>query len=179
MDCLWSFDDVSARELSKVAELMLLRRKVYFACIVIAVLIFGYVNPLFGQDEANVPPELFIARAQPPMENVFFNVLWGSVAGGTVMMGWTTVDDSIPTDERYGVSYLGNQFLAGATYGAVVGLIVGVYLSMKGIAFDENRSRITVLPPAIPDGHPQFRLTKTRPAVNNDNLYLMNLQIKF
>ncbi|MBU3917866.1 hypothetical protein KKA14_20255 [bacterium] len=157
---------------------MLLRQRVCFVCVIILILIFGTVNPLFGQDGANTPPVL-IAKTQPPMENVFFNVLWGSVAGGTLMMGWTTVDDSVPSDERYGVSYLGNQFLGGATYGAVIGLIVGVYLSMKGIAFDESRSRIALLPLAVPDAHPRFGLTENVPDAKHDDLYLMNIQIKF
>ncbi len=158
---------------------MLLTQKVRFISVLIALLIFGFVSPLFGQDGGGIPPELLIPKAQPPMENVFFNVLWGSVAGGTLMVGWSTIDDSVATDERFGMGYLSTQFLGGATTGAIVGLIVGVYLSMKGVTFDENKSRLAILPPTVPDAHPQFRLTENRPEVNKDDLYLVNLQVKF
>jgi len=84
---------------------------------------------------------------QPAMENVFFNVLWGSFTGGILMTGWAMLDDKLPTDERYTISHFSSQFLTGATYGGFLGLIAGVYLSFKEITFDENLTRISFFQP--------------------------------
>ena len=83
-----------------------------------------------------------MGRPDPPMKNVFHNVLWGSVAGGLVYMSLTILDDSKTTEERYSFKQLTIQFITGATYGGLGGLGAGVYLSLIGVSFDSNRSRI-------------------------------------
>lgn len=106
---------------------------------------FGQVN---GEPQL---PGVNMQKPQPPMENVFFNVLWGSATGGMLMMGWGTIDDSKTTEERYRFQYLTTMFITGATYGGVLGLIAGVYFSVKGIRFDESRLKLAVLTPPSPD----------------------------
>lgn len=101
---------------------------------------------LFAQEE--VPQEVIkmASGPQPQMQNVFYNVLWGSVAGGMVAVGWAVLDDGKEKDERYGLSNLTRNFIMGATYGGIVGLFSGVYFSINGIEFDESRSRIAKAP---------------------------------
>jgi len=82
----------------------------------------------------------------PPMRNVFLNVLWGSVAGGMIYEGRNILDDSKSKGQRYSFSRMTGQFILGATYGGLVGLGTGAYLSMTGISFDANRSRIGSAP---------------------------------
>lgn len=96
-----------------------------------------------GGDAGGEPIAAPIAvRADPPMKNVFHNVLWGSMAGGLVYMGLSILDDSKTKEERYSFKQLTVQFITGATYGGIGGLGVGVYLSLLGVSFDSGRSRI-------------------------------------
>lgn len=103
---------------------------------------------LFAQEaapEAAPEPAAMTSGPQPPMQNVFYNVLWGSVAGGMVLAGWSMLDDGSDgedKDERYTLSSLTKNFIVGATYGGLVGLFSGIYFSVNGIEFDESRSRI-------------------------------------
>lgn len=90
------------------------------------------------------------AAGQPQMKNVFLNVLWGSLTGGLVYTGLNVVDDSRTKGERYSFSRMTTQFITGATYGAFLGLGTGVYLSLAGISFDPNRSRISQTAPLQP-----------------------------
>ena len=83
-----------------------------------------------------------VMRADPPMKNVFHNVLWGSMAGGLIYMGLNILDDAKTKEERYSFSNLTVQFITGATYGGIGGLGVGTYLSILGVSFDSGQSRI-------------------------------------
>jgi len=73
---------------------------------------------------------------QPVMQNVFFNVLWGSAVGATIGASATIIasqDKATPTGFRDGVVF-------GATGGAVIGLGVGLILVFNGITFMEEGS---------------------------------------
>lgn len=105
---------------------------------------------LFAQEE--VPPEVIeMASGQPPMKNVFYNVLWGSVAGGMAVTGWAMLDDKKDKDDRYSLSNITTKFIIGATYGGLLGLFSGIYFSISNIEFDESRSRIAMIPPTEED----------------------------
>jgi hypothetical protein len=158
---------------------MALTIKKFIICLLLTVLILGEVNPIFGQAAAQIPQEALIVKAQPPMKNVFLNVLWGSLSGGMLMLGWSTLDDSIPSEQRFKFSRLSEQFLVGATYGGIIGAGAGVYLSIRGITFDEGRSRIAFYPnyDQNPDGQ---RFFATSSAINgNDSVNLLNIHFKF
>ena len=110
---------------------------------------FGAVEPLLAQDVA-APQAPLVMRREPPMRNVFLNVLWGSMAGGITYAGFRMLDDTKEKSERYSFTYITEQFVYGATAGGLVGLGVGVYLSISGIGFDANRSRIAHQMPYVP-----------------------------
>ena len=81
---------------------------------------------------------------KPVMENVFFNVVWGSAAGallGAAMAVTGSKDKSQPTGVREG----GFQ---GATGGGVIGLGLGIWLVFTGITFDPNQSTLVQTPVA-------------------------------
>ena len=134
----------------------------------------------FGQTE-DFPLDTIEAQLpQPPMRNIFFNVLWGSVAGGTVVTGWAILDDSKEKGERYKTSYLQKKFVTGATYGGLLGLAIGVVLSMKGIAFDESRSRIAFAPPPVDSGRDfGYSASLVTRSLLDDRQTLVALQVKF
>jgi len=134
---------------------------------------------VFAQANAGAPPEIPTARPQPPMENVFFNVLWGSLVGGMLVMGWSTLDDSVDSDQRYRFSRLSEQFLIGATYGGILGLITGVYLSIKGITFDENLSRIAHNPLNEPDRIQGQHFSLSGLKESRNRIHLVNLTLRF
>ncbi len=158
---------------------MFLHIKSVIVLLVLASLVFGGGQTVLGQNNAAIPQELFLPKQQPPMENVFFNVLWGSVTGGLLSMGWATLDDKTPDSERFGPSHLSTQFLYGATLGGLLGLATGVYLSIKGITFDESRSRISLFPSTIEDPHHSQHATFSEPSSINEDIHLVNLKITF
>lgn len=80
------------------------------------------------------------------MRNVFLNVLWGSLTTGMVYVSWNFLDNTHPKGERYSFSQITAKFVEGATYGSVLGLATGVYLSLGNISFDPGRSRIAEAP---------------------------------
>lgn len=133
----------------------------------------------YGQIPNQPAPEIVTQRPQPPMQNVFFNVLWGSLAGGVLMMGWAALDDTLPTDERYTVSNMSTQFLAGATYGGILGLAAGIYISFQGITFDENRTKIAFFQP--PQGEQLFSAGygRNQPELAKQDLHLIDFQYRF
>ena len=155
------------------------RIKRALVCSLAVVLVCCHTSAIFAQVDETVLPYTAMQKPQPPMENVFFNVLWGSLTGGMLMMGWSSLDDSKPEEERYGVSNLSVQFLTGATYGGLLGLITGVYLSMKGISFDENRTKIAFLQ------YPQEEILSLsqqdweKKEFKKPSLGLVNFQLKF
>lgn len=149
------------------------------ACLAALALIVSQEAALFAQAEDNAAPEIIIDKPQPPMENVFFNVLWGSLTGGMLMMGWSTLDDSTEEEERYGTGNLSLQFLTGATYGSLLGLVAGVYLSMKGVSFDESRTKIAIMPLPQEETFSLSRQQWKKTENNKQPLNLINFQMKF
>ncbi len=158
---------------------MSLIAKKLLVCLMLSVFVLVGANPIFGQADVQQPPEAFITKAQPPMKNVFLNVLWGSLSGGLLLMGWSTLDDSIDSEDRYTFSRMSEQFLIGATYGGILGMAAGVYFSIRGITFDESRSRI-VLYPDYSDNPEGQRFFATSQAFRDKNaVNLLNLHFKF
>ncbi|MBU2643477.1 hypothetical protein KKI24_02135 [bacterium] len=158
---------------------MSLTAKKLITCLFLSIIILGEMNPIFGQAALQQPPGGMVMRPQPPMKNVFLNVLWGSVNGGMLLMGWSTLDDSISSDERFKFSRLSEQFLIGATYGGILGMAAGVYFSIRGITFDESRSRIAFYPDydKNPDGQRFF--ASSGAVRDKKSINLVNLHFKF
>lgn len=104
----------------------------------------GGANPA-DQGAVELPADP-TAGKQPAMENVFFNVLWGSFAGGVLYAGVSMLDENTPASEKYSANHLYERFFIGATAGGFLGLAVGVYLSFNNVEFDANRSRIAMEP---------------------------------
>jgi hypothetical protein len=155
------------------------RIKKALACLLVLALIASQEAVIYAQAEESAVPEIAVQKPQPPMENVFFNVLWGSLTGGMLMMGWSTLDDSKPEDERFGTSNLSMQFLAGATSGGLLGLIAGVYISMKGITFDESRSKIAFFQLPQQETIPSGKYEWSKKEINKQPLNIVNFQMKF
>lgn len=128
----------------------------------------------FGQTE-EFPTEVAVELPNPPMQNIFFNVLWGSITGGTIMMSWSIIDDSKPKSERQSFGSMRNKFVEGATYGGVLGLFAGVYLSINNITFDQGKTRIAFLKPLSTD----FDNNSDSAYLAPDQLNLMNIEINF
>lgn len=147
--------------------------------LVLSTLILAGATPTFGQAAPQQVPEAVSAKPQPPMKNVFLNVLWGSLCGGFVVMGWSTLDDSIDEDDRYSFSRMSEQFLVGATYGGILGVGAGVYFSIRGITFDENRSRIAFYNDFSGDQAGRQFFAASRASRDKNAVDLLNFHFKF
>ena len=78
----------------------------------------------------------YMQPRKPIMENVFFNVVWGSLWG--VMMGTSVA--VIESEKKTSPGDLTKRTARGATIGGILGLGVGIYMSFSGIGFDPQRS---------------------------------------
>ena len=87
--------------------------------------------------DVNIPQDI-ISR-QPPMENVFLNVLWGSMSGGLAYMGLLLLDDSVDETERFSGGKMFANFVSGATLGGMLGLGFAIFVSYAEISFPANR----------------------------------------
>ena len=83
-------------------------------------------------------PALAQQASKPVMENVFFNVVWGSAAGA--LIGGALAVIGSENKEKPGD--LSTAAFQGATLGGVAGLGLGIYLVFTGITFDPDRSTI-------------------------------------
>ncbi len=121
-----------------------------------------------AQDEAPLT-----LQKNPPMRNVFFNVLWGSMAGGMTYVSLSILDDSKPKGERYSFKNLTSKFILGATGGGLLGLAAGAYFSLSDISFDPNRSRISqnLSQPGLPDEGPR--------QMRADQIPLLHVNVRF
>ena len=88
--------------------------------------------PAFAQDQAPPPSQT------PVMQNVFFNVVWGSALGATLGLAAAAESSSNKTKP---VNAQGSMF-EGATIGGILGLGIGVWLVYAGITFDPAGSTI-------------------------------------
>jgi hypothetical protein len=148
-------------------------------CLISVGFIVVHSLSVMAQAPEQAQPDVIAGRPQPPMENVFFNVLWGSLTGGMLVMGWATLDDNKSTDERYTVNYLTSQFLSGATYGGLIGLIAGVYISFKGITFDENRAKLAILQPPIRNYLPTGQDRERFKTIDLQAVHLLDFEYRF
>jgi hypothetical protein len=101
---------------------------------------------------------------KPVMQNVFFNVIWGSAVGATLGVAAAVIassNKSAPSDAR-------NSTITGATTGGVLGLGVALFLVYQGITFDPGSSTFTgaggppPLPPLAQLSTPPFMLITSR-----------------
>ncbi len=77
--------------------------------------------------------QAFAQRGQAPvMENVFFNVVWGSAFGAILGVAVAVIgaeDKSAPEDAR-------NAAFSGATAGGLIGLGLGLWVVYQGTTFE-------------------------------------------
>ncbi|MBI3992322.1 MAG: hypothetical protein HY342_03540 [Candidatus Lambdaproteobacteria bacterium] len=97
-------------------------------------------------------PAMAQQAPKPVMENVFFNVVWGSAAGALVG-GAIAVIGATDKEKPGDLSSAGFQ---GATLGGVAGLGLGIYLVFTGITFDPDRSTIVNFDAPGFTNRPQF-----------------------
>ncbi len=87
---------------------------------------------------------------KPVMENVFFNVIWGSAGGGMLGLAIAVIgssDHSQPDNAR-------STAFTGATIGGLAGLGIGLYLIFQGITFDKQGT--TVVSASAQGGPPSW-----------------------
>lgn len=75
---------------------------------------------------------------KPVMQNVFFNVVWGSIFG-IVLGGASAV---IESDRKTAPTNLRRKAFSGATVGGLIGLGVGLWLVGAGVTFEEQGTLI-------------------------------------
>lgn len=98
--------------------------------LICAVLLAVAAAPLATAQEMILPG----GGAKPVMENVFFNVVWGSVFG--ILLGAATA--VIESDEKTAPENIRGRTFGGATVGGLIGLGVGLWLVTSGVTFDQN-----------------------------------------
>jgi peptidoglycan/LPS O-acetylase OafA/YrhL len=83
-------------------------------------------------------PALAQDAQKPVMQNVFFNVVWGSAFGATLGLAVSVLgsnDKSSPQNVR-------SSTFSGATAGGLIGLGLALYLVYGGITFDNSASTL-------------------------------------
>lgn len=98
------------------------------ACLLIALLLAAPVA--YAQQ---VPP-----GQKPVMENVFFNVVWGSLFG--IVLG--SASAVIESDRKTAPTDIRRKVFSGATVGGLIGLGVGLWLVGAGVTFEEQGTLI-------------------------------------
>lgn len=88
-----------------------------------------FATAAFGQ--AGGPAAL---GPKPIMENVFFNVVWGSAFG--VLMGAAV--SVVEAEKKTSPPDMRSRAYYGATWGGIIGLGVGVWLATSGITYDPD-----------------------------------------
>lgn len=83
-------------------------------------------------------PRAMAQGDKPVMENVFFNVVWGSATGA--LLGAAAA--VIGSEDKRRPNGLRRNMFEGATGGGIIGLSVGIWLIFSGITFDPDRSTI-------------------------------------
>ena len=119
-------------------------------------------------------------KEKPVMENVFFNVVWGSIFGTLLALSVSVVEAERPTAPEDS----GKTAFEGATVGGILGLATGLFLVATGASFDPEQvlllarnepaplGNFVALHPAMPcvleTSHNQsFRITGFRATVLN------------
>jgi len=121
-----------------------------------------------------------MAQQKPVMENVFFNVVWGSALGAVLGISTAVIgsdDHSAPSEAR-------SSAFTGATVGGLAGLGMGLYLIFQGITFEPAGSTFVGdvsptqgRPVSLPD--PPFVLTASRGGVGFDGFRARVFEFKF
>lgn len=83
--------------------------------------------PLAGAQQAGLPPS-----EKPVMENVFFNVVWGSIFGTVLALSVAVIEADRPTAPEDS----GTTAFEGATTGGIIGLAAGLFLVATGASYD-------------------------------------------
>ncbi|MDH4225225.1 MAG: hypothetical protein OEW12_06225 [Deltaproteobacteria bacterium] len=115
---------------------------VQFVAIIMAGVVWA--APVLGQDGGEPPPPP--TSSQPVMENVFWNVVWGSAAG--LLIGGAV--SIIGAQDKEAPPNLRPDMVSGATIGGVVGLAAGVFLVFSGIYFQPEGATLVQADPAAP-----------------------------
>ena len=87
--------------------------------------------PLAGAQQAGLGPS-----EKPVMENVFFNVVWGSIFGAVLALSVTVIEADRPTAPEDS----GTTAFEGATTGGIIGLATGLFLVATGASFDPGQT---------------------------------------
>lgn len=88
--------------------------------------------------QVSAAPAALAQQRKPVMENVFFNVIWGSALGGVLGLASAIIsadDHSAPEDAR-------SAGFSGATVGGLVGLGIGLWVIFQGTTFEGAEIRI-------------------------------------
>ena len=76
------------------------------------------------------------AGSKPVMENVFFNVVWGSVMGGLLATGVAIIGSEVKSSPED----VSDKVFEGLTWGGVLGLGLGLWLVTTGVSFHPEQS---------------------------------------
>ena len=113
---------------------------------------FGKVVTLFLLAQLVLTP-VGLAQQVPTapkavMENVFFNVVWGSVLGGLLVTGIAIIGAEVKSSP----DDVSDKVFEGLTIGGVLGLGVGIWLVTTGISFHPKQSLFFAEsgPPQVP-----------------------------
>ena len=148
----------------------------------VALAFFLFQGTVAFSQQAAAPADLIMPPEETriaPMTGIFYNVVWGSLAGGLVMSGYSMLDDSQTKEERYKLSNILTKFVEGATYGGFIGLGAGVYLSLMGITFEEGGVTLDFEPIDESDFHGQQRKLYGNYPKSDYNQQIFSVQLKF
>ncbi len=100
---------------------------------------------------------------KPVMENIFFNVVWGSLFG--MVLGAATA--VIESDRKTSPTDIRSRTFGGATFGGLVGLGVGLWLVTSGVTFADSSTLFTEVRPdgferPVAAASPPFALETSR-----------------
>ena len=88
--------------------------------------------------QVSATPSAWAQERKPVMENVFFNVIWGSALGGILGLASAIIsadDKSAPDNAR-------SAGFSGATVGGLIGLGVGLWVVYQGTTFEGSSVNI-------------------------------------
>jgi len=119
----------------------MLRRGLRFMGMVMLVLVLTQLSLA-----NNAQAQSRLTGQKPIMENVFFNVVWGSVLGMMLGGAAATIEAEVKTQPYQ----LSDRVALGATWGGLAGLGVGIWLANNGISFDPSAALFNFGPPAPP-----------------------------
>ena len=104
-------------------------RMVALALVCVMALQTSFVISATAQQAGTLAP-----GEKPIMENVFFNVVWGSIAGMMLGAALATGEAEVKTQPEN----VSDRIALGATWGGLIGLGTGIWLATNGITFDPS-----------------------------------------